>query len=388
MAGSNTVEDAKGNGWVWLILMLISGVFFAFFQNFHVSKDFTPLRFDMLSERDNPALAKTPELLAKEKFAKNGYETRVLWLEGAGKPIPFRIEFPETLRGKVKAFFPKLNSKPMLKVYANGVQSDVITPDWDGSVSIIEFNMPASLLASGENTLTLKAEGAENLRVGYDSIALKNFVGISKRFPKALVVFDGNYALPKKIKKPFSFILYPSLMFLLWLISGNLLHYIKGTPLDNAFKRVFLWHMPVITGFLGSAVFSYFSNYIILYDPKSFTILALLPSSIIIAYSFFKISLRAVPALWRKASLNSIVDMIMGIKLPVKKIGGGLFSFKSAVRHASTLAVLAFIVCLSSAGFLLIVKRQVVAERMADIAYFSLVFGVLLRIFDVRKEEE
>lgn len=146
--------------------------------------------------------------------------------------------------------------------------------------------------------------------------------------------------------------------------------------------------MPVITGFLGSAVFSYFSNYIILYDPKSFTILALLPSSIIIAYSFFKISLRAVPALWRKASLNSIVDMIMGIKLPVKKIGGGLFSFKSAVRHASTLAVLAFIVCLSSAGFLLIVKRQVVAERMADIAYFSLVFGVLLRIFDVRKEEE
>lgn len=389
VAGSEYPEEERSSvsSWIVFLLVILTGIFYAYFHNLYVTGDLSGWKLDMLVQNENALLS--GELLDKASVTADGKTAQVLWVKGASAPVPFLIDYPQTVRLRVNAYFPRLAFGPgSLALTINGHDAAVLTPEWNGGFSKFDLVVHKKFFNAGKNTLEFRTSGTSNARLGLEYINLRNYAGISKRFPRALVYYDGNYALRTAFARPFDYLLYPSVLFVLWVLAANLARLERGAVLRETLKRSFYCFVPATTVFFGSFLYSKITSKTIVFGPDTFFIIAVGLLAVYAVYHAVILAWSAVPLLWGSGILSSLFSRIPAFTTGQAERPGVTFAALRFIgRHAATTAVAVFMVCLFAAGLSMILKRQDVAERMADAAYFSLVFGVLLRIFDLRKEE-
>lgn len=389
VAHSEYPAEEKGSvsSWIVFVLIVITGLFFAYFNSRYVSDDLSGWKLDLLSQSENGRL--TEKLLDKEKLSANGSVERVLWMRGDGAEVPFLMDSPQTVRMRLRAYFPRLAyGAESLTVTVNGHDAAFLKPEWNGEFARFDLVVHKKFFNPGENALAFKTTGRATERVGLDYINFRNYSGISKRFPRALVYYDGNYPERAAFARPFDYLLYPSALFVVWILAANLARFSPGAQLRETLRKSFYLFLPASTVFSASTVYSKLTNRTIAYDHDTFLVLVAAPVAVYAFYHSVRAARAVVPELWRKDTVSSFVSRVASVRLkPANETGRTIPVLRFIGRHAATTFVVLFMVCLFVAGLSMIAKRQDVAERLADVAYFSLVFGVLLRIFDLKKEE-
>ncbi|MBI1911579.1 MAG: hypothetical protein HYS21_06220 [Deltaproteobacteria bacterium] len=391
-----SLEEPERTGsiasWLMLAFMLLVGVFYAYFENKYVSRNFEQFKLDMLSEADNSLIADDPILNTRDKKTIRGNDTFLLWFGGDSRSsIPFKITDPQALRVKVRAFFPEMKSGPSVLVTVNGNRAYEYEPDWNGKLSRFEFNIAGSLLSEGNNQIEFKTDGAHNIKAGYETINLRNYIGVSKRFPRSFIFFDENHPEPSFKDKPYAYLFFTASMFLVWVIGANFIRAANDISLVRGFRTVILWHAPFALSFFGLFLYSKMTENILVLHPDSFYTFVFIPAAFIFVYYPSRL-LIVFMAKVRKDGIpiKGIATKFSFLKFNAthendEGLAGSIIWF--LIKHAATIAIVSFMILLSSAGAFMIFKRQDIAERMADIAYFSLVLGVLLRIFDLKRQD-
>lgn len=384
--------DGSRKGWLWLMFVIASGFFFAYIHNMYVTRDFRQKNIDALSVGDNPNIEGRPELLKREKFTAKGRESMLVWSGEKNLEVPLGLQEAEAQRIRILGYFPKVTyGKSEVAVAVNGRQVKTLSPEWKGGYEKFSFNLGADAFKTGLNTLSLVLEGQNRYIIGYELINLRNYAGKNKNFPKASIQFDENYAKDKArpFERPLDYLLFPSLLFILWIAAANLLRHCGCTTMKKALRKVFYFNLPSAAVIAALYVFTLSTPYTLVMDPQSFLILIGAPCVILIAYSLLKIGYRAVIDMKTGLGAEGLRSRLSSIaRVRTDQAGGiskGASLFKRAARHSGTAAIIAFMVFLGLAGGFMIFKRQDIAEKMADIAYFSLVFGVFMRIFEVRE---
>ena len=390
--------DVKGekrnrlSGWLLFITALALGAFFSYFDSTFVAKEISPLSIDLMSEHHNPLLKGVPALLKKEKFTHSGKEVRVVWSEERDTVIPFHINSVQAFRLRIKGYFPRVSyGKSKAEVLVNGTALGAFEPRWEGEFEKISLNIPASYMKSADNSITIRTLGPNSYTVGYETLNIRNYTGNNRNFPRAYVLFDENYpALGlSPMARPYNYILYPAFVFVMWVVSGNLLRTAEGKGLEASLKKALLWYGPSVVIMLASTAFTGLTGLTLIYHPEGLYLLLFAPTALLSAYSLTLLALRRLKNPPEKRTAGERPARRTGI-LESEAVVNGYRSARRAaalaIRFASTSAILAFSVSLIAAGALLIARKQGPAERMADIAYFLLVFGVILRVFDVKRE--
>lgn len=388
--------------WFWLSVVIITGVFLAYFHNMFVFRGFRPVNMDILSDNDNRLLERAPELSRRVRFVAKNRETRLIWLGEKESAVPFYMEEPHMQRVKLRGFFPKVTyAKARIMVFVNGRLINTLSPDWKGDFERFDFYIPRGAFKSGENTFVLNTSGTNKYVMGLEGINLRNFAGRSKNFPRAVVLFDGNYMARglKPFKKPLDYLLFPFSMFLAWIIPANLMRVALKKPLGPMLKKMLFWYIPVAAILLIFAVFSWVTEFTLILHPDSFFSLVFAPAAVAAVYGLPKLAYVYLKG--SKTPEEGVFEQEGMVKdeapapLPLTREASpspnnARFKrlLKFAARFGSKAAVVGFALFLSAAGVLLIVRNQGLAETMADIAYFLLVFGVLIRFFDVERTEE
>lgn len=384
-ADCDTGQKSSISSWIIFCLVVVTGLFFAYFHNRYVAGGLKTWKADLLNQSENSKL--TGDLLVKEKFTANGAEERVVWLKGTESGVPFVIAEPQTVRMRMRAYFPPLAyGSATLTVAVNGRDAQTLIPDWNGAFAKYDLNIHRKFFKEGENVLSFRVGGSQNQKIGLDRINLRNYAGISNRFPKALIYYDGNYPERAAFSMPYDYLLYPAVLFVVWILTANLVRVSSGYPLRETLKKSFYVYIPPAAVFLISTTYSKVTRYTLLFDPQTFFILAWALAAAFIVYHAVLAARVVFPEMMRQYAMGSWKTKI-SIKLrPAGSSAGPMTALRFIGAHAATAAIVVFMVCLIAAGVSMILKRQDVAERMADVAYFSLVFGVLLRIFDLKRE--
>lgn len=375
--------------WPWLAFIILSALFYAYFHNLYAFDDFNHLNLDLLSGAENPALEDYPELTKKERHLHKGKESSLVWLSSKEAMIPFGLSSSEALRLRIIAYYPKMaHSTSEAVITINGREAGRFKPGWKGEYEKFSFNLNSEWFRAGGNTLSLTHRGPDNYLIGYDLVNLKNFSGKSNNFPKVSVQFADNYRKRDRnpFRNPYAYAIFPAMLFLLWLIPANIIKTVSSVTIHKAFKRVFYANLVSMALLAVIFMFNRAAGYTVIIDPKSLYGVVALPSAIILLYSLFTTLCRSYSALVQKA-VGGLSAALGGKDIGAVNNGKSLISIRFSVRFAGTSAILLFMALLASAGGFMILRRQDIAEGLADIAYFSLVFGVILRILDGRRQD-
>lgn len=382
------MSENKGSGLAWLSLFLtvLAGLIIGFFHNLYTVERYQPVRFNLLSASDNSLLP--ADMAAKERFVKPGLDTMLVWVSKTAS-IPFNMERPQALRLKISAYF-RDSGEAFISVNGRDVKS--LSAGGSGGIERFEVNVPGSFFNKGRNQLDIKAGGGGI--AGFESINVKSYIGISGNFPKAYVLFDENAAdaVAGLFGKPFDYLFYPAFMFILWITAANLICVRNGIGISKAYLLSFYWYLPSITIAALSFSYSYLTPYSLIYEGEGFDYFVFLP---IVMVSLYQASFLLYDFLLKKLAPGFSVMfwcelLLNAIRTMAERNGGASVSKGPARRFLNTagsFAIIGFSGFLFTAGVLLIFKRQELAERMADIAYFALVFGVLTRVFDLKEED-
>lgn len=387
MTGKN--DKGLSKGWGWLIFVVASGFFLAFVFNMYVTSDFRQRNIDALSVGDNPHIEGRPELMKREKFTAKGRESMLVWSGEKNLELPLALEEAEAQRIRILGYFPKVTyGKTDVTVTVNGRHVKTLSPEWKAGYEKFSFNVGADAFKAGLNTLVLGLDGQNRYIIGYELINLRNYAGKNRNFPKASIQFDENYVKnPKRpFTRPLDYLLFPSLLFLLWIAAANLARAYSGRSMKDALRRVFYLNLPSSVIFAAFWIYTAATPYTLEIDPLSFFIIIFAPCVGLIAYSLFVFAYRRLLDLRAGTGLGGLISRLPSVKKTSQSEGvlKGAALLKRLARHSGTVAIIAFMVFLALAGGSMIFKRQDIAERLADIAYFSLVFGVFMRIFEVR----
>ncbi len=378
--------ENRSKGWVWFFSVICMGLFFAFFHNMYVFRDFRTIKFDILKKEDNPLISK---VIKKERFRLAGREYNLVWMGNDNNTIPFYLKKPQTLRFKIVAFFPKSSDKKTKVIVSlNSKNATTLSPQWNSTEEVSRFVVPKDVFRNGRNILELTTiPDKKKLMAGLSSITIKNYLGKSSKFPRGYIVFDQNYL--ERGLSPFGnsydYLLFPSAMCLMWIIGVNLMAWATSKPLSLAMKRWMIVYLPVIFILSVSFLFSILSPYTVILHPDSFFAVVLGPALIVLIYSLFYLVIWQSDRLFKGEPVFEIKKKGQTIIAKTQSTGKAVLS---VIRFAGTTAILAFIVLLLSAGVLMILNRQHMAEKMADVAYFTLVFGILMRLFDIKRDDD
>lgn len=386
-----TGKNDKGllTGWGWLIFVVASGFFLAFVFNMYVTSDFRQKNIDALSVSDNPHIEGRPELMKREKFTANGRESMLVWSGEKNLELPLALEEAEAQRIRILGYFPKVTyGKTDVTVTVNGRQVKTLSPEWKAGYEKFSFNVGADAFKAGLNTLVLGLDGQNRYIIGYELINFRNYAGKNRNFPKASIQFDENYAKdPKRpFARPLDYLLFPSLLFLLWIAAANLARAYSASSMKAALRRVFYLNLPSAVIVAAFWIYTAATPYTLVIDPLSFFVIISAPCVGLIAYSLLVFAYRRLLALRAGTGIGGLISRLSSVKKTSQAEGilKGAALLKRLARHSGTVAIIAFMVFLGLAGGSMIFKRQDIAEKLADIAYFSLVFGVFMRIFEVR----
>ena len=299
----------------------------------------------------------------------------------------------QTRRLRLKIFFIRVAyGKPQVTVSVNGKWSADFSPKWDGGFESFSFTIPRYAFRAGGNELKFTTAGDGNYSIGIDTVNIRNYTGIIKHLTRASVTFDENHgAVPGgAIGSAAQYVIFPSALFLAWIISANMLRAATGSGLASALRITFYFYAAGAIPFAVCAIFSALSPYTVLFYPRGFLIFFVIPfltvmvysgARFVLARSFGKIFTKRKEASRQRTSFSGL-EGVTGKWNRAKAV------VLAIARYSGKSAVVAFAVFLSVAGALLIVKRQEAAEMMADTAYFFLVYGVIMRLIDVRKDDD
>lgn len=388
MAGENDRSARKG--WLWLIFVAASGLFMAFVFNMYVTSDFVQRNIDALSVRDNPHIEERPELMKREKFTAKGRESLLVWSGEKKLELPLVLQEAEAQRIRILGYFPKVTyGKTDISVTINGRRVKTLTPEWKAGYEKFSFNVGADAFKAGINTLALGLDGQNRYVIGYELINFRNYAGKNRNFPKVTIQFDDNYAKshPSPLARPLDYLLFPAMLFLLWIAAANLARASYGSSMKKALRRVFYFNLPASIIVAALWLYTSATPYTMVIDPLSFIVIIVAPCVGLITYSLLVISYGKLSDMKAGASLEGLISRLPSLERTGQAVGvlKGAALLRRIARHSGTAAIIAFMVFLGLAGGFMIFKRQDIAERMADIAYFSLVFGVFMRIFEVRE---
>lgn len=356
----------------------------------YVASDFQQRNIDALSVGDNPHIKERPELIKREKFTAKGRETMLVWSGEKNMELPFALEAAEAQRIRILGYFPKVTyGKTDVTVLVNGRQVKTLSPEWKAGYEKFSFNVESGAFQKGLNRLDIGLDGQNKYIIGYELINFRNYAGKNKNFPKVSIQFDENYSKVQRrpFARPLDYILFPALLFLLWLAAANLVRASGARTMKSALRRVFYFNLPSIMIIAALWAYTVLTTYTLVIETISFFVIISAPCIWLIAYSLLKIAyvkLAGMKSGLGAKGLGQRLSSIWRIE-PDGRVLKSAALLKRLARYSGTVAIIAFMVFLGLAGGFLIFKRQDIAEKMADIAYFSLVFGVFMRIFEVRE---
>ena len=376
-------------GWFWLIFILIIGLLYGLFHNLYVTEEFNPLSLNLLDRGQNVELGKLPAVVKREKRNMNGVNYEALWVGEGRTDIPFHLERPQTLKLKIKGYFPSSEvTARVLVLYVNDLSFSTLKPLWRGDEEVFRLKVDKRFLRAGGNTVGLGVAGKGGLPAGVSYIKVRNFVGRSNNFPRGFVIFDENYVMlgPDPFDRPLDYLLFPLSLTLLWLVSANLMTDRGRRTLAHTLKRSLYANIPGALLVAGAFVFSISTPYTVVTSTGTFLALVYLPCGLIIVYHLLFKNYRQI--IRRLISDRGNDEAPVDIPPLRHRVERAVSPFLYIAGKAGTVAVSGFVIFLVAAGILMIMKRQVLAERCADIAYFMLVFGVVMRLFDIRRTED
>lgn len=386
-------ETSRGGGRAEAVviigLVLVLGILLGWFKHNHVFGAYEALKVNLLAGDENPVLPEAVRNAEREWVSARGGNANVVRVDGSRFAVPFSLDRARTVRLKAKVYLQDSDHPDrFVRVLVNGAELRTFEPEWKGTVEELVVNVPASRLAGGVNTVTLAVSEAARGRMAVEFLGIKNYVGISKNFPRAYVVFDGNYGVSgfRALAAASDFLLYPAALFLLWLLSANIAA-AAGAGMGTALKKALYAYIPTAAVVVSATVFTSVTPYKLICAFDAFLAFLIAPGA---AYGLFHLLRLAssTAAGWGRASRRAVTTTEgAGGKPAAIEVPRPGSALAVLARRLSTAAILFFMACLAAAAVLLVFKKQPLAERMADIAYFSLVFGVVARIFDLRKKD-
>ncbi|MFQ5464370.1 MAG: hypothetical protein ACE5EI_00430 [Thermodesulfobacteriota bacterium] len=388
-------DQGRGGAWSLKAALAVAaalalGFSFALFSNLFTYHDQEVFRADLLSGADNPLIAAT-QASQRDVFVVNGRKESLVWLRDKSLEVPFAAKRPQALLFRLRAYFQKSNyTRAGVELTVNGRTVHTYKPRWKGGFEDIELMVPGAALIKGPNRLGIRVLGAGARRVGVENLRVKNYAGVSKNFPTSVVLFDENYHGEgySAYTRPLDYVFYPVAFFLVWLISANTAA-LGGLPLSVALRKAFYVYLPTVVVLAGVVLFSVASAYTVVCRRDTFLIFVFVPGGLYFVYHNLRSLARRLTRMPLPAAPRAPVEVRTKTRAPklrlrTERLAAGA---RFLVRHIATAAIAFFILCLLSAGVLLIFEYRTPAERLADVAYFSLVVGVLTRIFDLRRGE-
>ncbi len=378
-------------GLIWPFLVILIGLFCAYFENHFVTEAFRPMSLSLLDMDHNKELKRFYTPIKKEYRKVDGRGYDALWIEGERVDVPFRIESPESLRLKIQGYFPSSGGKGgVFTLFVNGAPFRVLPVSWKGDEEVFRLKIPEELLVSGRNVLGFSVSGHDGALAGISTLKVRNYLGKSSNFPRGFVLYDDSYerlGLSPSGRYVY-YLLFPLALVLLWFISIRLMDPVDEYDPSVRFRKVFYFSLPGALVAALSLVYTLATPYTVVTSSGTFGTLVFGPYITVIAYRLVKRNYSHI-----KAVPESMKEVLSELRSPGAFVRGSVEDRAvpppfNIIGRLGTLAIFCFSALIVAAGVLMILKRQALAERCADISYFVLLFGILMRIIDVRRMQD
>jgi len=317
------------------------------------------------------------------------------WVKGK-EPI-LKVSLPEkkTYRMTIKAFScsPPDARDQRIEVYFNNIALDRLkfrkTPRWqEFSVNIYPYLI--------KETNTIKFIYTQDTRlfpIAFDYLEFRNY---AFRIKGLYFLFDSlrqgrtSYLTSRTAGHSFGFVL---LFWLFWLFYSCFFSFAFKMKLFRATRIDFLSYLPSTILLFLLALFSFFSSYHFIYSLKTFFVLVLAPTLALKLFPYkdslfpfiikplFRFILRAIEKTYVEVKKNLSLLKIQAVT--VRK-----FFIKQHKTNLSSAFILDFMLLLVLCAFLLTIKAEWIAKQIANLAYFLLLFGVIMKAIQFFKESK
>lgn len=356
---------------LWIIIF---GLIFAF--------SFQANRVQILQILEKP-IRIVPNTKEARQYQVSGWQGA--WAKGKRSVLKISLPEKKTYQMVVRAFScsPPDVRDQRIEVHFNDVALDRLkfrkTPKWQE----FKVNIYPYLLKENNTIKFIYTQNTSLSPIVFDSLEFRNYTA---RLKGLYLLFDSpkqgrvNYLSPRVLGYSFGFAF---LLWLFWLFYSCFLSFIIKIKFSRAIRIDFLSYLPSIVFLSLLALISFFSPYHFVYSLKTFFVLALAPTAVskLLPYKdlflhFIKIAFRFI--------LRDIEKTCLEIKRTtsfLKKQSNTLrkFLIRYHKTNLSSAFILDFMLLLVLCALLLMVKAERIAEQIANLAYFLLVIGVVMK---------
>ena len=339
------------------------------------------------------------------------------------KEALFKIFSPskKTHRMVVKAFScsPPDIREQRIEVHFNDVALDRLkfrkTPKWQK----FSVNIPSYFI---KETSTIKFVYTQDIHlspIAFDSLEFKNYIF---RIKGLYLLFDSpkqeriNYLSPRVLSYSFGFAI---LFLLFWLFYSYFLFRLIGGPalrhhsfgasatgeagpkmkFSRATRIDLLSYLPSVISLSLFALISFFSSYHFVYSLKAFFVLALAPTAVLKLLPYKDLSLHFVKIVFKfisrdiektcseiKRAYSAFLSFLSFLKRQITTFRRFLIHYHKT--NLSSAFILDFMLLLVLCATLLMFKTEWLAERIANLAYFLLVIGAVMKFIQHAQKEK
>ncbi len=314
-----------------------------------------------------------------------------------------KVALPEkkTYQMVIKAFScsPPDARDQRMEVHFNDVALDRLkfrkTPKWQK----FSVNIPSYFI---KETSTIKFVYTQDIHlspIAFDSLEFKNYIF---RIKDLYLLFDSpkqgrvNYLSLQVLGYSLGFAI--SLL-LFWLFYSRFLSFTVKMKFSRAAKIDFLNYLPSIVLLSLFALISFFSSYHFVYSLKAFFVLALAPTAVLKLLPYKDLSLHFVKIVFKfisrdiektcseiKRAYSAFLSFLSFLKRQITTFRRFLIHYHKT--NLSSAFILDFMLLLVLCATLLMFKTEWLAERIANLAYFLLVIGVVMKFIQFAQKEK
>ena len=342
-------------------------------------------------------------------------ETTILWARGRESRLQIFLPKKETYRLTVKAFSSSPPGFPnqVVEIRLNDLALDrwelKKTSEWQK----FSLTIPSFLVSEETNFLKfVYSEDTSLFPIAFDYLKFKNYFARLYNGLTLHLLYDSPIPREPLFIKLFFYSLSPqgtfsfkvlgySLVFLIFffffsLFSARLISSRARIELSKGFRLDLFTYLPSLVLLSLFALVSLLSPYNIVYSLKTFFILSIAPTIAIKTWFIYKdrtvktikLHIRTTPLILKRiwAIIKRTLLAIRSFPLDIKTFRKFLIQYHKT--NLSSAFILDFMLLLVLCAFLLMVKAEWIAKQLANLAYFLLVFGVIMKAIQFFKESK
>lgn len=317
-----------------------------------------------------------------------------------GEKSILKVVLPErkTYRMVIKAFScsPPDVRDQRIEVHFNDVALDRLkfrkTPKWQE----FKVNIYPYLLKENNTIKFVYIQDTHLSPIVFDSLEFRNHIFRIKgfyllsdspipKFEREPLLFIELFFYPPLPKTTFSFkVLGYSLVFLIFflffsLFCARLFSFHAKIKLSKGFRLDLFTYLPSIILLSLPALFSFFSPYHFFCSLKTFFVLTLAPTAVLKLFPYKDLFLRCIKIIFRyvEKTYREVKRAFSFLKKQPNTFRKLLIRYHKT--NLSSALILDFMLLLILCAFLLMVKAEWIAKQLANLAYFLLVIGVVMK---------